>query len=182
MCDSHSHNSKEKTNVNNHDSCHYCRYRLCPLRRIYTYLRRLDLPIQNLEKNLQKAACVAAVSGALFGAPMVSHASSQFDGAYSDPNHPNCLRVIEVPGAGGMAKISGTDGNPDCSADVDDGKKWTLTGKVEGKNIFVDFSPKGGPKNLKGVWDGTGIKWPDGNKWNMKNFPEGKQAAKLIDN
>jgi hypothetical protein len=64
---------------------------------------------------------------------------------------------------------------------VDSGKKWTLTGRVSGKNIYVDFSPKGGPRNLKGVWDGNGIKWPDGNKWNMKNFPEGQEAAKLID-
>lgn len=32
--------------------------------------------------NLQKAAAAAAVSGALLGAPLVSHAS-QFDGSYS---------------------------------------------------------------------------------------------------
>lgn len=102
---------------------------------------------------------------------------------HADPNHPNCLRVIDVPENDGTVKISGTDGNPGCSADVDDGKKWTLTGKVvDEKNIIVDFSPKGGPKNLKGVWDGTGIKWFDGNKWNMKNFPGGQEAAKLIDN
>eukprot|EP00544_Gedaniella_sp_CCMP2646_P008472 CAMPEP_0202505280 /NCGR_PEP_ID=MMETSP1361-20130828/46832_1 /ASSEMBLY_ACC=CAM_ASM_000849 /TAXON_ID=210615 /ORGANISM="Staurosira complex sp., Strain CCMP2646" /LENGTH=160 /DNA_ID=CAMNT_0049138983 /DNA_START=19 /DNA_END=501 /DNA_ORIENTATION=+ len=136
-----------------------------------------------IQKNLQKAAAIATVSGALLGAPLVSHAS-QFDGTYSDPNHPNCLRVIEVPRFGKTAKISGADGplgTPGCSADVDSGKKWTLTGRVSGKNIYVDFSPKGGPRNLKGVWDGTGIKWPDGNKWNMKNFPEGQEAAKLID-
>lgn len=33
--------------------------------------------------------------------------------------------------------------------------------------IFVDFSPKGGPKDLLGVYneDLNGIKWPDGNLW-----------------
>ena len=33
--------------------------------------------------------------------------------------------------------------------------------------IFVDFSPKGGPKDLLGVYteELNGIKWPDGNLW-----------------
>jgi hypothetical protein len=59
--------------------------------------------------------------------------------------------------------MKGTDGNPGCPADGS-GTPWTLTAKVEGEDIFVDFSPKGGPKDLKGVFDGTGINWPDGKK------------------
>ena len=82
-----------------------------------------------------------------------------------DPKHPNCLRIIKVEGT--EAKISGTDGNPGCPADGA-GKEWNLLGKVEGDEILVDFTPKGGPKDLKGVFDGTGIKWPDGNKWALK--------------
>ena len=33
--------------------------------------------------------------------------------------------------------------------------------------IFVDFSPKGGPKDLLGVFDEVdgGIRWPDKNLW-----------------
>lgn len=77
----------------------------------------------------------------------------------SDPNHPNCLREITSKGA--EAQLFGTDGNPGCPADGS-GTKWQLTGKISGKDIFVDFSPKGGPKDLLGVYDGTGIKWPDG--------------------
>lgn len=114
---------------------------------------------------LQKAAAAATVSAALLTAPLVSHAS-QFDGSYSDPKHPNCLRAIEVVG-GKNAKISGTDGTPGCPADGS-GKGWNLVGKVQGDSILVDFTPKGGPPGLKGVFVGDGIEWPDGNKWSLK--------------
>jgi hypothetical protein len=33
------------------------------------------------------------------------------------------------------------------------------------KHILIDFSPKGGPKNLEGLWTGSGILFPDGNIW-----------------
>ncbi len=41
---------------------------------------------------------------------------------------------------------------------------WKLEGTVadSGDQIFVDFSPKGGPKALTGTWDKDGIKFPDG--------------------
>ena len=91
--------------------------------------------------------------------------AADFTGSYSDPNHPNCKRNVAV--AGESATLSGTDGNPGCPASGD-GNAWELSGKVSGDEIFVDFSPKGGPKDLKGVWDGSGIRWPDGNKWSKK--------------
>jgi hypothetical protein len=31
--------------------------------------------------------------------------------------------------------------------------------------IFIDFSPKGGPRDLLGKWTGKGILFPDGNEW-----------------
>ena len=32
--------------------------------------------------------------------------------------------------------------------------------------IIIDFSPKGGPKDFEGVWEGNGIRFPkDNNKW-----------------
>ena len=31
--------------------------------------------------------------------------------------------------------------------------------------IRIDFSPKGGPKDLLGKWTGKGILSPDGNNW-----------------
>jgi hypothetical protein len=117
---------------------------------------------------LRKAASGAVVSAALLTAPLISHAA-QFDGSYSDPFHPNCLRVIKTEGA--EAKISGTDGTPGCPPDGA-GKKWNLVGKIQGDSILVDFTPKGGPKDLNGVYDkgaAPGIIWPDGNKWTFKN-------------
>ena len=51
----------------------------------------------------------------------------------------------------------------------EDGKKWRLFGKSvsNGNEIVVDFSPKGGPTDLKGTWVAAenGIKFPDGNVW-----------------
>jgi len=91
--------------------------------------------------------------------------STAIAGYYSDPNHPNCKRIIEVAGA--IASLTGTDGNPGCPPDGS-GEPWTLVGKVHGNTILVDFSPKGGPSDLKGVYDANepaSINWPDGNKW-----------------
>eukprot|EP00541_Cyclophora_tenuis_P002761 CAMPEP_0116564656 /NCGR_PEP_ID=MMETSP0397-20121206/13427_1 /TAXON_ID=216820 /ORGANISM="Cyclophora tenuis, Strain ECT3854" /LENGTH=112 /DNA_ID=CAMNT_0004091269 /DNA_START=99 /DNA_END=437 /DNA_ORIENTATION=+ len=110
------------------------------------------------------AGAAATVAATLATAPLDVKASI-FDGSYSDPNHPNCIR--EITSEGPVAKLFGTDGNPGCPADGS-GNKWQLTGKISGKNIFVDFSPKGGPKDLKGFFDGSGIEWPDGNKWSLK--------------
>ena len=46
-----------------------------------------------------------------------------------------------------MALVSGTDGTPGCVGG--EGRPWNLKGSVDGDSIFVDFSPKGGPKDLK---------------------------------
>jgi hypothetical protein len=120
----------------------------------------------NVNKALRKAASVASVSAAIAASPLISNAVSgpDFGGSYRDPIHPGCLRNIEVAGA--AAKISGTDGNPGCPADGS-GRVWNLEGKIDGKSIFVDFSPKGGPKDLTGTWEAEapGIRFPDGNKW-----------------
>merc|ERR1719460_719286 len=51
---------------------------------------------------------------------------------------------------------------------------WSLSGYPSKdddgeETLFIDFSPKGGPKNLLGKWDTfggmPGIVFPDGNKW-----------------
>ena len=77
-----------------------------------------------------------------------------------DPFHSNCQRIISVDGR--KASLQGTDGDPGCPADGS-GTKWTLTGKIEGiHTILVDFTPKGGPKDLRGEFDGNGIRWPIG--------------------
>jgi len=140
---------------------------------------------------IQKAFATAGVSAALTVSPLVSHAGEPFAGSYADPKHPNCKRAIEV--TGNVASLSGTDGTPGefvicrgclyslclfqkiesnitytgCPPDGS-GRVWKLEGSVKGSNILVDFTPKGGPANLLGVYDTSapeGIKWPDGNKW-----------------
>ena len=84
---------------------------------------------------------------------------SIFVGSYDDPNHPGCLRKITAEGK--VITILGSD-NPDGS------KQWKLQAKEDYPGtIFVDFSPKGGPKDLLGVYDEVdgGIRWPDKNLW-----------------
>jgi len=127
-----------------------------------------------LPQALQKAISVASMSAAvtLMSAAgpttLIANAAVDFTGSYADPFHPNCQRVISVQGP--EATLKGTDGNPACPADGS-GNAWKLVGKVDGSTILVDFTPKGGPPGLKGVWDDSapaGIKWPDGNKWTLK--------------
>ena len=84
---------------------------------------------------------------------------SVFNGHYNDPNHPGCLR--KITSAGKEITIVGSD-------DLDGSKQWKLTATEDFPGtIFVDFSPKGGPPNLLGVYDerADGIRWPDKNLW-----------------
>jgi len=106
--------------------------------------------------------------------------ASVFTGDYEDPQHPGCLRQVKVVGAKlrgdgtrspyPVVEVKGYDGKsgksmcsdrPATSADL-----WSVDGVLRKKDeATIDFSPKGGPSDLKGVWDGDGIVFPDGNKW-----------------
>jgi len=86
--------------------------------------------------------------------------------------HPNCPRLVAVE-KDGKAILTGADGNPDCP--TGNGTPFQLAARVDGDSIFVDFSPKGGPKDLTGVWEAgktPGIRWPDGNKWTLLGRPQ----------
>jgi hypothetical protein len=66
--------------------------------------------------------------------------------------------------------IRGTDSSTGtCTPGDAEVKPWRLTGYVteKGDKMFVDFSPKGGPKDLVATYEG-GIKFPDGNTWTRK--------------
>eukprot|EP01082_Thalassiosira_pseudonana_P010239 g9131.t1 g9131 contig35:103283-103977(+) len=119
-----------------------------------------------LSHQLQKATAATALATSLL-LPTTSVVNAiDFSGSYSDPGHPSCARVIKMEGS--TAVISGVDGNPGCGVGSVQGAEWKLTGRVDEKDaneIFVDFSSKGGPKDLVGKWDENGIRWPDGNKW-----------------
>ena len=86
-------------------------------------------------------------------------------GTYSDPIHPGCFRTVDAR----AGKVSGVDGTPACGPDAKL-TEWELGATfAEGKGgdvtLLVDFSPKGGPKDLEGKYAKGRISWPDGNSW-----------------
>ena len=112
----------------------------------------------------------AAPGGSLFPqggvAPQLLQMESPLGGQYSDPNHPGCQRTVSV----GSGRVSGTDGTgPDGACRQGElVKKWSLpaTFAKDGLSMEVDFSPKGGPKDMTGKWNGKdGIIFFDGNTW-----------------
>jgi len=81
-------------------------------------------------------------------------AGIRFGGSYSDPLHPGCLRKIVLQGGGAILTLAD-----------EDGKKYTLKGGVSGKALYIDFSKKGGPSEVRAEWTGVGLAFPDGNVW-----------------
>jgi len=61
---------------------------------------------------------------------------------------------------GGVLSVRSTAGFFVSSIDSEGWNKFAAKSK-----IFVDFSPKGGPKDVVGKWQDGGIVFPDGNKW-----------------
>ena len=92
-----------------------------------------------------------------------------FTGKYSDPNHPSCARNVVRSGFT-TAKVYGADaaGGEGVACDGTTDIKWgPLPGTINGINIVVDFSSKGGPSNLAGSYNTAKneIDWSDGNAW-----------------
>mmetsp|Transcript_14309 Transcript_14309/g.30569 ORF Transcript_14309/g.30569 Transcript_14309/m.30569 type:complete len:246 (-) Transcript_14309:74-811(-) len=77
------------------------------------------------------------------------------DGIYSDPNHPAGYRVVRSTGS----KLSIT------LQDEPSGEVVEVAGKRKNGGYSIDFSPKGGPKNLGVVVKGDQLEFPDGNAW-----------------
>ena len=90
-----------------------------------------------------------------------------FEGHYTDPNHPGGFREItmldEWKDDIRLAEVKGGRGKGEPES-------FTLKAKAGKRGltdyIIIDFSPKGGPKDFEGVWEGNGIRFPkDNNKW-----------------
>ena len=91
-------------------------------------------------------------------------------GDYHDPRHPSGFRTLASTDQGSHGDMThiiyGNDDAPKTA-----GKKWTLQGTVtpDGAGIMstvrFDFSPTGGPATLSGQFDGSSIRWEDGNTW-----------------
>merc|ERR1712071_157070 len=133
-----------------------------------SFIQEIKSSLENVAKGTVAIGVAASLTSAVIIGPSIANAAD-FTGSYSDPNHPNCARLVAIEGE--TALIMGADGNPGCP--TGEGRPWKLVGKASGDNIFVDFSPKGGPKDLKGVWEAKppGIRWPDGNKWTLEGRP-----------
>ena len=85
---------------------------------------------------------------------VAGRAGIRFGGTYADPKHPGCARKIVLQGGGAI--ITGAD---------EDKKKFVLKADVNGKALYIDFSPKGGPKSVRAEWNGLGLVFDDGNVW-----------------
>eukprot|EP00933_Yihiella_yeosuensis_P050374 TRINITY_DN48172_c0_g1_i1.p1 TRINITY_DN48172_c0_g1~~TRINITY_DN48172_c0_g1_i1.p1 ORF type:complete len:233 (+),score=52.82 TRINITY_DN48172_c0_g1_i1:77-775(+) len=94
-------------------------------------------------------------------------ADAGIGGYYQDPNH------IKRHSWAGTRMISDAEGDKEGDGltliGSDDGSNfWMLKGKFTDKaqnKLVVDFSPKGGPKELAGTFEDDAIKWSDGNSW-----------------
>lgn len=152
----------------------------------------LSFQLPSLGEGATRRDVIASSLAAVLAAPALpalavsarTGQSSPFTGEYDDPNHPGCLRSVKVVGAKlgpdgrrerqPTAYVKGTDqkeGEKSCSGTPELTDVWSIQGKVaeSGDEIFIDFSSKGGPKNLVGKLDTfggvEGIVFPDGNKW-----------------
>lgn len=144
----------------------------------------------------------AAAAAVAAGAPGPANAagaiktgpSNPFTGDYDDPNHPGCLRQVKVVGAPlkadgsrplyAIVEVTGYDGKEGekaCSDRPTRADLWKATGKTKAKDEAVlDFSSKGGPADLVGKWDGSGIVFPDGNKWTKLAYkPKNRMPADM---
>lgn len=87
---------------------------------------------------------------------------------YDDPNHKLCPRKLEFNK--GRVQFTGADG-PDgghCEQNKR-GKQFTIHGHAHNGEVKMDFSSKGGPKDVVGKISKQGhITWPDGNEWKLK--------------
>jgi len=125
------------------------------------------LPLLALFAMMSTTTTTTVTTSAIIGG-LEQTAVDSFSGDYADPNHPNCLRKVQVLDDGSnKALVSGTDGNPGCPIDGS-GTEWKLDAIVNENKISVDFSPKGGPSSLQGVKTTKGILWADNNLWTNK--------------
>lgn len=78
--------------------------------------------------------------------------------AYTDPNHDGAPRIISIKKNGKLTIVG---------RDHPGGPKWKISGTIDKKHDAVlDFSSKGGPKNIKANILPSRVKFGDGNVWN----------------
>ena len=134
----------------------------------------------------------AATSIGPKAAAVASKCDTVFAGTYTDPNHPGGTREIFLNPDGLGAEGVRTSFGPYRLATVKGGggvgepAKFRLQALVDGdKAIIIDFTPKGGPDNFKGVYEGgegEGIRFVrDRNKWPKVKACEDKATAEDVE-
>merc|ERR1719331_3413671 len=103
-----------------------------------------------------QAAALYSPAAISASAPPRAVAGVRLGGTYSDPAHSGLSRKVTLVGTDKVI-ITGAD---------EDGKAWKVKGTYSGKEIKVDFTPKGGPKDVVASYSiGSGLTFPDGNIW-----------------
>jgi len=116
----------------------------------------------------------------------------EYSGVYTDPNHPAGYRVVRATEKKGEAVIVLQD---DPKSEVITVKAKSKAGKVKKgekgqvTTLAIDFSVKGGPKDLPGTASNGVITFPDGNSWKKAggidgvyfdpNHPKGYRVVKV---
>ena len=102
--------------------------------------------------------------------------ASPFAGYYADMNASHVEQTSTTAGGGavlnGCPRIITVEGDVATFSGSDDGETWwgedgSITGKIEGNVVIVDFSSKGGPAACKAeITAGGNISW--GDNWWMR--------------
>ena len=125
---------------------------------------------------LAGAAFAASAAQPAFATKALTGASNPWTGEYDDPNHPSCLRQVKVVGAPQrgdgtrsqypIVEVRGYDSaGPTCTEPPSRADIWTVKGVLKNNQATLDFSSKGGPKDLLAKYEDGAIVFPDGNKW-----------------
>ena len=112
----------------------------------------------------RRSVLLSAASAAIFSLPARAvadqKAAPSFQGVFKDPKHPNGYRVLV-----GDADNKGTM----TLQDEPDGKVFSIpiiVKKEEQVTLTIDFSVKGGPKDVVAILNkDSSISFPDGNLW-----------------
>lgn len=83
---------------------------------------------------------------------------SQNTHTYTDPKHHNAPRTIKIKKDGTIV-VFGKD-NPNE-------KVWKIKGNLKDGYAIFDFTPKGGPKNIKAIITPNKVTFDDGNVWKI---------------
>jgi len=137
---------------------------------IATPARAFEIPLPSFGADPEKTARLQRELKAAPVDPEVRACGSRMVGTYTDPMHPGCTRRVAQIAGTKFASIRGAD---------EDGIPWVAGANVAcadyngvGKEqLIVDFTAKGGPKDVVAVADysetSCKLTFPDGNVWTM---------------